>query len=158
MKSGRQRERQRQREVVVGGEKFSLFRRGGNKISFFCSMSSQMAVLSWRGQATPASFISSSQHCLHLFGCLSIHLRSPSSSSLPLYDVPHKKQKKKKISAFICLIWHNENVRLSRPYLLNQCPLIELWQNASFCFCCWFNFESLRAFDVWKVFKNWHLD
>lgn len=94
MKSGRQR--QRQREVVVGGEKFSLFRRGGNKISFFCSMSSQMAVLSWRGQATPASFISSSQHCLHLFGCLSIHLRSPSSSSLPLYDVPHKKKKKKR--------------------------------------------------------------
>lgn len=46
MKSGRQRERQRQREVVVVGEKFSLFRRGGNKISFFCSMSSQMAVLS----------------------------------------------------------------------------------------------------------------
>lgn len=34
MKSGRQRERQRQRGGG-GGEKFSLFRRGGNKISFF---------------------------------------------------------------------------------------------------------------------------
>lgn len=52
------------------GENFSPGRRGGDGISW-CSVSSQMAVLSVCGQNSLAPFISSSQHCFLLFGQIS---------------------------------------------------------------------------------------
>jgi len=117
MTGGRQRRRQR-----GGNQKFALFRRGGNKISFFVGRAHRWPVLSCCGQDTPASFISSSQDFFCLFGWLSIHLRSPLSSRPsqkvdPSFRLSYYREHYGTV--FYCSCWVNlESLRTCRTFVI----------------------------------------